>query len=136
MSIVVASPALGEALKEAERLLESGSNEGIKDVLAPVIAASYPPPRTRPNVRVILPILLDVLCDCNKEEGDRRLVRKYVIGFLRREFPEIFPFTSQGSTMNSHVKKNKNRDKYNKETRPEKWQKPTGVQRIPRDAVF
>lgn len=126
-AVVVSSPALGEALKEAERILESGSDDTkIQEVLAPVISASYPPPRTRPYVRVILPILLSALSDC-KEEGDRRSIRKYVLGFLRREFPEIFPFTGRDGTVNAtgnaygnaHAKKNK--DKYNKETRPDKW---------------
>lgn len=126
-SVIVSSPTIGAAIKEAVNLLEHGSNDDVQSkleaILSSVISATYPPPRTRPYVRLILPLLLNAITCAESQYplDDFRALRRYTTGFLRREFPEILPNSSHQSEHYTPRKKEhpkKNKDKYNKETRP------------------
>ena len=137
MAIVV-SQEITESVREVIKVLDDNTitnkKEVLDDLLKPIIDAQYAPPRTKPNIRNILPVLLEGFLN---ENVDKIYLARYVSTFIKREFPEVFntwninhtnkeskdttwvkKSSGQGPTENLHPRPHKrNKDKYNKETR-------------------
>ena len=147
---VVVCPTITQAVVESVNILENVEMdyanvvEQISTKLQPVMLAEYPHPKTKPNIRLVLPLLINSLHDelvFSYNDRDKLYVRRYVAGLLRRDFPEIFPpkhsyQTNQQTNTQPDVprhnnvpthnngkpsiQRKKNKDKYNKETRNKK----------------
>lgn len=135
---VVVCPTITQSIKECVALLEDTNEEYTHVIeqlsvkIQPVITAYYPPPRTKPTVRLVLPLLADSLHAqrvASYSVRDQLYVRRYIANLIRRDFPEVFMNADQGNNDTStntpskpppkpHMKKNK--DKYNKATRNKK----------------
>jgi hypothetical protein len=133
---VVVCPRITNAVKTCIELLEdvnvvvdSAFYERILPEIKTVTDATYPPPRTKPSTRLVLPILIEGLSSDameRLEDADKLYVRRYISNFLKRDFPEVFPIENR-VPRSDNEKRNfssgppkRNKDKYNKETRPKR----------------
>lgn len=131
---VVVCPRITSAVKTCIEILEdanvpvnSAFYERILPELKTVTEATYPPPRTKPSTRLVLPILIEGMSSNameRLEDSDKLYVRRYISNFLKRDFPEVFPIENRIPRSNNEKKgggpPKKNKDKYNKETRPKR----------------
>lgn len=92
----------------------------VVDMLKPVTVARYPQPRTKPNTRMILPLILDGISSRDFTPGEFLYVSRYLIGFLKRDFPDMSTSLESQEPMQKPKRHSKNKSKYHKDTRPKK----------------
>lgn len=105
----------------------------ICDELTILTKQSYSPPRTKPNVRIVLPILIEGWKVSQNNARNNSYICHFLSIFLKREFIEELDFdivhgesnqvrndhhqNQKDKTWQSVGKNNKNKDKYNNEKR-------------------